>query len=123
MKHLFVSYEIAKLLKEKGFDENCLYYYYVDNELSSMNEDGKPLWMNHNNSIFSTCYSAPLKQQVIDWFRDKHKTQLFLDYTYNDGFHYGYKWVKSNGEFGTKWGWETPEEAFDNVIKEFLKLI
>ena len=27
MKHLFVPYEIAKQLKEKGFNEPCLAYY------------------------------------------------------------------------------------------------
>ena len=53
-------------------------------------------------------------------------------YSYNDGFHYGYKWVKYNGENGEWWrdnngesadGFDTEREALINAIEEAFKLI
>ena len=62
MKHLFVPYILALLAKEKGFNEDCLMFYYHQ-ELNSDN-------------IFKQypehCVDAPLYQQLIDWFRGKH---------------------------------------------------
>ena len=53
------------------------------------------------------------------------------DYFYYDGFHYGYKWVKNNGEYGEFWkendedpkGCDTQEEATHYSIVEAFKLI
>lgn len=77
MKHLFVSYELALKLKEKGFDESCFAFYNKFGLCRYMDSDKD--W----NSVFSQClknsditipdsYTAPLYQQVIDWLREKH---------------------------------------------------
>lgn len=131
MKHLFVSYEIAKELKEKGFDEECLYYYYGGNELFSFIENDKPLWMNHNNSTFNTCCSAPLYQQVIDWLREKHNMNVYVDYgcaEFKEDWGFGIKETKPTKtgfthliKFST--GHKTYNEALEAAIKESLKLI
>ena len=68
MKHLFVPYEIALLAKEKGFDEHCLAYhsFYKDNNgLFTMCKAGSA-----KNSVEQV--TAPLYQQLVDWFREKH---------------------------------------------------
>lgn len=57
MKKEFVTYEQAKALKELGFDNPCLAFYNRSKEL--VYNLGTPL-------------SAPLKQQVFRWFRDKY---------------------------------------------------
>lgn len=66
------------------------------------------------------------------WLRNKHKLYLFPDYTYFDGFHYGMKWVRPNGDYGEFWkdnngedpdGWDTIEEALLNGIEQALQLI
>jgi hypothetical protein len=71
MKHLFVTYKIAKQLKEKGFVEECFGYY-----------NGRLLQINgmeilHELSLSDINTDAPLYQQVVDWFREKHK--LFIE--------------------------------------------
>jgi len=65
MKHLFVPYELAlKLRNTKQFEEKCLAYYHdISYELTI----GV-----YKNSDFYKCVAAPLFQQVVDWFREKH---------------------------------------------------
>lgn len=69
MKHLFVPYEIALKLKEKGFDEPCLSWYYQESkelcEVTSYLYEGSK---NSENNIDRVPFvTAPLYQQVIDW--------------------------------------------------------
>ena len=71
MKEQFVPYEIAKQLKEKGFNEECMAGYLLQTATLfsdiSHTLDGNI----HKNSEGSfTC--APLWQQVIDWLEREH---------------------------------------------------
>jgi len=60
MQNLFVTYEIAKKLKEKGFDGLCFTYFFTGtNDLY----DGTVRMYNFNKGLET---SAPLWQQVID---------------------------------------------------------
>ena|ERR1019366_5214182 len=62
MKHLFVPYELAVLLKEKGFDETVLDYYY-DEELEGADSPERiPI---------EELTEAPLYHQVTDWLEQK----------------------------------------------------
>ena len=73
MKKQFVTYEVALKLKELGFDEECLGYFGIQNELKieiSYNSDP--------NLIRRNFISAPLWQQVIDWFREKHNIYIYI---------------------------------------------
>lgn len=69
---------------------------------------------------------------IQQWLRTDHKIHLFLDYTYYDGFHYGYKWVRGNGDYGEWWkdndgeepdGWDDPDVATLEAIKNALNLL
>lgn len=69
----YVSLEAARLLKEKGYDRECVAYYqhgtfypYTINtqrELSITNKNAAPAYMNQ--------YSAPTKAEAIDWLESK----------------------------------------------------
>ena len=71
MKNLFVNYKLSLLLKENGFNENCLGFYgddgklYFDSPLSNFLDGINPLYC-----------AAPLYQQAIDWLLKK------LDFNY-----------------------------------------
>ena len=67
-----VSLEAAKLLKEKGYDRECVAYYQNDefrpysltrSGLSTYNKNAAPSYMNQ--------YSAPIKDEAIDWLESK----------------------------------------------------
>jgi hypothetical protein len=76
MEKLFVPYEIALKLKEKGFDnEQCFAVYYrVDNDvrfeydLRGSQYEAKKGW--------SSGILAPMYQQVVDFFREKHNLDV-----------------------------------------------
>ena len=72
MEHLFIPYELALKLKEKGFDEPCFTKYLDENKKLAHNY----LYYLDHNAIGQI--NAPLYQQVIDWFRDKHKISIMV---------------------------------------------
>ena len=68
----YVSFETAKLLKEKGFDEPCECFYDTEhNDISIVNG-----WMDTSNSLLEKreflCYSAPTLQMAMKWLREIH---------------------------------------------------
>ena len=68
MKHLFVPFEIAKKLKEKGFDEPC-FRMYRDGELKRGAEE-ETTSQRDVKSIYGGIL-APVYQQVIDWLNEQ----------------------------------------------------
>jgi len=73
MKHLFVPYELAVKLKEKRFNEHCIACYDKLNMLATYTTLFEP--KNYNNDAY--CISAPLYQQVADWFRIEHGLHIY----------------------------------------------
>lgn len=131
LNHLFSPYDITLILKDMGFNEPCFTYYHDNGERLSYTSmpcsNTNSFWKVDKNIL-----PAPIYSQVIDWFKEKYGIQLFNDCTYYDGFRYGYKWIRNNGDFGEWWkdndgqspdGWDTPEEALKEAIKKTLKLI
>ena len=72
MKKQFVSYEIALALKELGFDEECIGFYYNENNFEIAVPDVVKVMCNKFNYI-----KAPLWQQVIEWLREVHKKDVY----------------------------------------------
>lgn len=66
----YVSFETAKLLKEKGFDEYCFAYYYTPEFISHSSFEQK------NTELNDEVYSAPTLQMAMKWLRETH--HLFI---------------------------------------------
>lgn len=68
----YVPYKIAFALKELGFNEECFGWYYLNN----------PDYIEYERCKLKDCtdihISAPLWQQVIDWFREKYKLSIYI---------------------------------------------
>ena len=83
MEKQFVTYEIALKLKELGFDEKCFGFWYVSQINNSCIELRHGMCIFKSTSIELSKYPknvlAPLWQQVIDWFRDKHHTNIEIN--------------------------------------------
>ena len=62
----YVSFETAKLLKEKGFDERCFSFYWSDGSLDANSHDKKT---NLRNSTSSNPV-APTLQMAMKWLRE-----------------------------------------------------
>ncbi len=76
MKDLFVPYELAVKLKEKGFKEKCIFMYDKLNMLSKdlRTNEQEFYGVNYNSSLY--CCSAPFWQQVIDWLREEKNIKV-----------------------------------------------
>ena len=120
MRKLFVPYELAVKLKEKGFDEMSLAKYYLQDEEVFLMIGDKEIEEAENggDGIAFEC-NAPLFQQVVDWFREKHGID-FSSLKLKDG----YTVVVVDK---TETGWRSKSlpyyEALTKAIEESLRLI
>ncbi len=78
----YVSFEIAKLLKEKGFDVSCRAYY----DMGALKEDMAVArdW-SHSNYIDHT--SAPTLQMAMKWLREVYNILIVIN-GYSLGWYY-----------------------------------
>lgn len=147
MKEQFVDHEIAALLKEKGFKEECMAFYEISIKAKEDPYDGfsgpfgwKKGEVNFNKGYFENSglpdnsneywllCGAPLWQQVIDWFENNH---IWINITPPYGkdilFEYTIYAIKSNkvlkGKLGEGFDFKTKFEAREAAIKHALTLI
>lgn len=141
MKKLFVPYEIAVLAKEKGFNEPCFTHY--TNEFTKKLLHPLERFKNYNQ--YPKLVSAPLYQQLIDWFDDQY---IFIsieteaigsdEWVYifkikylptekqnlkrrTSSFEYKESFKEGPGSYVG--GWNTRKEALTEAFKEAFKLI
>ena len=70
----YVSFEIAKLLKEKGFDE-CIFEFYVgDSIMYARNGEGFRL-----SELPDIYYPHITHQMALAWLREVHKVLIVID--------------------------------------------
>ena len=67
----YVNLEIAKLLKEKGFDE-CCRAFITQNVDFALESDGRVF----NHILLDNEYAAPTLQMVVKWFRKIHRIDI-----------------------------------------------
>lgn len=81
----YVSFESAKLLKEKGFDEKCraLYTVWFDEEVEGPTEDRAENW-----NIEPRYFSAPTLQMAMKWLREKYSLEIYPYHNFNSKWWY-----------------------------------
>jgi len=121
-----VSFKLAKLLKEKGFDLHTFTYY---RNSETFIHSSAPYECKYNDSKNSL--SAPTIAQVLMWLYEKYKIWINseMDYSYSSEktYHFGKvrffdenKFIK---EYPTK-SYDAPIEAYEAAIEYTLtKLI
>jgi hypothetical protein len=136
MENLFVSYEITKLLKEKGFNEPCIAYH---RELIGSKEpifyinsnNGKPFVNSELGDNKYNMVAVPMFQQVIDWLEIKGVSiWAFPVYRGENIAFFKVNMAKFYTEIDTEelFGvlndtFNTKKEALNKSIEEALKLI
>ena len=133
----YVSFETAKLLKEKGFNEPCRLYYdkyhgcvpiFVED--SKLTEYGyKELVRNDQNSISDFIASAPSLYVTMKWLREVHslsvEVQFFLNEE-NDISSWNYDIIDiitycNKARYAMCVNFETYEEACEAAVKYVLE--
>lgn len=134
----FVPFEIAKKLKEKGFREPCLGWYYpfevcgfdyktsiVFNNSAYRGSNYKDMLVSHKDEKY---IDAPTISQVLKWLRDQEISVEPLSTPYNDWKCY----IKNKGEIVTMISDDKNktyeqaviagiEEVLDNLIENIME--
>lgn len=124
----FVTFEIAKKLKEKGFDEECLAYYTSEYTLYN-NEvvlcDDKYLNMskidyeeclysyNTQKDLLRFIVDAPTISQVLKWLREEKNIHICIGYSDNINAMWDYEVTLLDGALyqNSDFGYESYEQA------------
>ena len=115
----YVSFETAKLLKEKGFNEYT-YAYYLPNASFYLS----PREIDNKNLYAQGCVSAPTIQMAMKWLREAHK--IAINIGWGEVFEENYQWWciilnQNNGEILRENEYhKTYEEACETAIRYCL---
>ena len=82
MKEAYVSYEIAKLLKEKGFDGHC-HMVHINNHNSLIGKviSNSELTTTHEYKFCKdqeNCITIPTQQMACRWLREEKGIHIYL---------------------------------------------
>ena len=124
MNEDYVSYEVAKLLKEKKFHWNCHVCYDPRSE-------SKELLVQEgiSNVCYSVVYAAPTLYMAQKWLRVEKDIHIMIDVCASGYYPVLWKtnrtFIKTLADKGPNDGgvWDTYEGALQAGILESLKLI
>jgi hypothetical protein len=124
MEHLFLNKDLSLLATEKGYKGDYL-AVYKDKTLHICVTSKDSYSHMHKGAGWVT---APLYQQIIDWFREKHDIHLFVElYTIEGKNVYAYTLISNkipDEEVGTDNQYSNSYYiALNEGIKEAFKLI
>ena len=133
MKEQLISFETAKLGKEKGFDWEVQTFY--DNESKRLKKvRGYEDWNTEDDGLGFKPYSAPTQALLQKWLREEHKINVESNYLPNiqkyrclyvpmsKSISNKEKYSLRSKYYGTD-DFETYEEALEKGLQEALKLI
>jgi hypothetical protein len=139
MKKQFATYDIAKKLKELGFNEPCFGYYGKEEKLvrfPSLLPDNE-VCNSYFEDLTAPIVCAPLWQQVIDWFEDTYNIYIECPnyYKHTKGYKPEYECRVNGKQLSTSLSkgyggqaesvilFPTKHEAYIKATEEAIKLI
>lgn len=115
IQEAYVSHEVAKLLKEKGFNELCQKEYYANGFLIDC---GKNYDVYSNSQLGENEYSAPTQQIVMRWLREEYKIDITVDpHNVCDMWIYQYHLCKNKKYLFSK----DVDESYEICVEEAIK--
>ena len=130
MEDTRVTFETAKLAKEKGFfqETNRLeipYYNYKGEFKGDVSDWRIRKYIRGENTSDIEFVSAPTQSLLAKWLREEYNIIVLVDYEGIDGYYYkfySYKEGNKNYDASDK-NYNTYEEAYEIGLQEALKLI
>lgn len=127
IQEAYVSFEVAKLLKEKGFDGDCgdcechMFYHEMTDRIMPIMEIGLI-------PDYDDVYFAPTHQMAMKWLREEKHKFISIIPTLNDIGSYAYaydiiEWNENNDfyEITRMVSFQTYEEAVEAALKYVLE--
>lgn len=118
-KEDYVSLEVAKLLKEKGFDKEC--EYYISANTSQVFNKGrfKP-FKEEGHEVFL----CPTLYEAQKWLRTSYRILITPTYLFNDKYTYHILRMDAGNIYCHNYNqYDSYEEALNEGVLEALKLI
>ena len=116
----YVSFETAKLLKEKGFDGECDLFGRTDESELIIRKASK---IAYNQGIDDECVILPTLQMTMKWLREVH--HLFIGIEYVNILGLGFVYQSTIGKFDDDYMYclckNSYEEACETAIKYCLE--
>ena len=117
IKEDYVSSEVAKLLKEKGFNEPC-YTCYLNKEFSHYD------YLSTNFELIDNAFAAPTLQMAMKWLREVHYIHIGINPISGKGYNATIHDVADFDDYGIISDTEFffhPEEAIEAALKYSLE--
>lgn len=109
MEKEFVPFELAKKLKDLGFETKCLGYYCDENNFRGR------FVLAYNEKQIDSMVQAPLWQQAFDWFESKYglsgETMKQAPYQNVTKAYWWYQIQDSKGEDVSNW-----QRRFNSIL-------
>ena len=119
MKDQLISFDVAKLAKEKGFKEYCIAYFSISGEEMYFREDGMYFYSNGANGRLIL---RPTQSLLQKWLREEHK--LSVEVYFNNGWDYDICDLETNLQNISKpYEYKTFENAFEVALMTALNMI
>lgn len=109
----YVSFEIAKLLKKKGFKCTTLHYYY--------DEDGNLLFSAWSVDAGKSEFIAPTLQMAMKWLREKYDIHIYVENYGTLGWIFILHRLNTGNKIRSNELYNTYEEACEAAIKFYLE--
>lgn len=121
-----VSFEIAKLAKEKGFKEKCFRQYFDTGTMT--------VCSNKQEVVFGTCeelgygdkdkFLAPTQSLLQKWLRENKDIHIIIGSSNIKGYNFCFSSEKGLTGFSTNtFPFETYEEALEKALFEALSFV
>lgn len=121
IQEAYCSFEIAKLLKEKGFDEIC-YRLYNTQEKELWGTDGIEF---QNHYLDEESITAPTHQMALAWLRETKDIYIAILHGHGITPSYWFNWSTGDksGFYDSDGFYMTYEEATEAAIKYALEVL
>lgn len=134
MEEQLISFETAKLAKEKGFSWTVKQYYYINrctgfngHKLSCIQPIGIPMDFNNDFSDDEFHYSALTQYLLQKWLREVHNIFIYILPDIDGQWGYGIMLKDVNHTQSNRFELDeiigTYEEALESGLQEALNLI
>lgn len=121
----YVSFETAKLLKEKGFDWECFQYWHEDDNKLIHSQSMHPIQNVSNPCFFGP--AAPTLQMAMKWLIEVHKLYVNVCPCV-EGYYWTEKWHSYTGNLEARYPvgrfigtFNSHEQACEAAIKYCLE--
>lgn len=113
----YVSFEVAKLLKEKGFDE-ATFHEYSERGIRWFEE----VLVNHNSQGGIAC---PTLQMTMKWLREKYSLEIYPYHQNSETYHTWWfeiiNYPSTVSEYESNSIYTTYEQACESAIRYCLE--